>query len=242
MSLPTTSSSLSSSSSTELQEISPSNFEIIGLIYFGEFVSHPFRQKVEIQQNSKTCILYHLYSCIVQETTRYLYQTELFLNVDRDFAIMVFGIGLIVISVFSFALSIAFIVYWVKLHRMVRSIKLASSIQSNPNSVSPFLRRVGIMAIIFILCLDIKIVHYFVNIDSPFQSSIWDLYALNYLPEAIAVTVALVFFASSYVRNDSSSNTSSNTSSNSTAVNSSSMSETERANHKRREEKIALLN
>eukprot|EP01133_Synstelium_polycarpum_P008165 gene8165-9598_t len=149
--------------------------------------------------------------------------SELFVNINKQFAIMVFGIGLAVISLFSFGLSIAFIVYWVKLHRMVSSIKLATT--SNRKT---FLYKVAILAIIFILCLDAKIVHYFINIREPFQSSIWDLYALNYLPEAIAVTVALYFFGSSI-----------------TAVaeddNSYTFTETERANRRRRDEKKTLL-
>ncbi|EFA85921.1 WD40 repeat-containing protein [Heterostelium album PN500] len=91
---------------------------------------------------------------------------------------------------------------------------------------------VGVVTIIFILCLDAKIVHYFINIRSPFVSNIWDLYALNYLPEAIAVTVALIFFGSNMgTVDDNFSSSKSNYH----------YSDTEQANIRRREEKQSLL-
>ncbi|KAK5581606.1 hypothetical protein RB653_001643 [Dictyostelium firmibasis] len=139
---------------------------------------------------------------------------------DMDIAEDVFGYGLISISAFSFCLSIAFLVYWVRLHRMIMSI---------PNNLHTnrvkFLGKFGILSFIFIVCLDVKIVHYIINIDKPFTSSIWDLYALNYLPEAIAVTSALMFFMGSKNPNNGTKD----------------QTETERNNIKRRKEKESLL-
>ncbi|GAM25231.1 hypothetical protein SAMD00019534_084060 [Acytostelium subglobosum LB1] len=117
--------------------------------------------------------------------------SETYLNIDQEVAIMVFGVGMLIISGFSFALSIAFIVYWVKLHRMVTALQIHQTTQRKV-----FLVKVAVVTIIFILCLDAKIAHYFINVRRPFVASIWDLYALNYFPEALAVTVALAFFGS----------------------------------------------
>ncbi|KAN0040605.1 hypothetical protein ACTA71_008943 [Dictyostelium dimigraforme] len=140
---------------------------------------------------------------------------------DMDVAEDVFGYGLISISAFSFCLSIAFLVYWIRLHRMIMSI---------PNNLHTnrvkFLGKFGVLSFIFIVCLDVKIAHYIINLDKPFTSSIWDLYALNYLPEAIAVTSALMFFMGSK----------------SPANNGKDQTETERNNIKRRKEKESLLN
>ncbi|KAN0040821.1 hypothetical protein ACTFIV_003357 [Dictyostelium citrinum] len=140
---------------------------------------------------------------------------------DMDVAEDVFGYGLISISAFSFCLSIAFLVYWIRLHRMIMSI---------PNNLHTnrvrFLGKFGVLSFIFIVCLDVKIAHYIINLDKPFQSSIWDLYALNYLPEAIAVTSALMFFMGSK----------------SPTNNGRDQTETERNNIKRRKEKESLLN
>ncbi|KAM9973894.1 hypothetical protein ACTFIW_007556 [Dictyostelium discoideum] len=139
---------------------------------------------------------------------------------DMDVAEDVFGYGLISISAFSFCLSIAFLVYWIRLHRMIMSI---------PNNLHTnrvrFLGKFGVLSFIFIVCLDVKIAHYIINLDKPFQSSIWDLYALNYLPEAIAVTSALMFFMGSK----------------SPTNNGRDQTETERNNIKRRKEKESLL-
>eukprot|EP01132_Coremiostelium_polycephalum_P001075 gene1075-1361_t len=127
--------------------------------------------------------------------------SDLFLNVDTAMAVKVFGIGLITISVFSFCLSLAFFVYWIKLHRMIMSIQ--NSTNANRGK---FLWK------------------------APFSSDLWDLYALNYLPEAIAVTVALLFFGSKMSASVSNSNSSK-----------SMHTETEKANLARREQKQYLL-
>ncbi|KYQ90572.1 hypothetical protein DLAC_09202 [Tieghemostelium lacteum] len=151
--------------------------------------------------------------------------SDSFVSKSPGLANMVFGIGLIAISVFSFALSIAFIFYGIKLRQMVMSIQLNTNANSGKNA---FLWKVAFLSIIFILCLDIKMIHYIINVNSPFSTTMWDLYALNYLPEVIAVSVALFFFGSR-------SNTGSDSSS------SGSLSETERSNIERREQKKGLL-
>ncbi|EGC32960.1 hypothetical protein DICPUDRAFT_81255 [Dictyostelium purpureum] len=119
--------------------------------------------------------------------------SSFFVSKDPDTAEYVFGYGLISISTFSFGLSIAFLIYWIKLHRMVTSIP--KNFGTNRN--------------------------HFLG-----KSSIWDLYALNYLPEAIAVTAALIFFMSG---------------SKNPANEENNKTETEKANKKRRE-KQSLLN
>jgi len=150
--------------------------------------------------------------------------SDLVINKSMETAIKVFGFGLVTITIFSFILSMAFLFYWIRLHQLIKSIP----INSVGSTKSQFLTKFAILSFIFIVCLDIKIIHYALNIHDPFSSDIWDLYAFNYLPEAIAVTTALVFFMGSKTNID-------------LQQDEREYSETEKANIKRREEKQKLL-
>ncbi|KAF2069463.1 hypothetical protein CYY_009218 [Polysphondylium violaceum] len=150
--------------------------------------------------------------------------SDLVINKDQEIAIKVFGFGLVSVTIFSFILSMAFLFYWIRLHKLIKSIP----INSVGSTKSQFLGKFAVLSFIFIICLDVKIVHYALNIHDPFSSDIWDLYAFNYLPEAIAVTTALVFFMGSKTNME--------------LEQEREYSETERANIKRRQEKQLLLN
>ncbi|GAM26408.1 hypothetical protein SAMD00019534_095830, partial [Acytostelium subglobosum LB1] len=156
--------------------------------------------------------------------------SEVLFEVDLNVAIKVFDIGMVVVAAFSFCLSVAFVVYWIKLHRMVTTIQIRSTEKRDR-----FLFKVGVLTVVFILCLDAKIAHYLIDVKQPFSSTLWELYGLNYLPEVLAVMVALAFFGSNIKLNEFNNN---NTINDGTRG---SYSATERANIRRREEKQGLL-